>query len=70
MSTHNICFYGELKKIIPELWLSSPLCNCFHFSIKAHTEQAHEKGSYGFQVRGFSNVYLQPLLGLKSCIFA
>ena len=23
-STHNICFYGELRKIIPELSLNTP----------------------------------------------
>ena len=36
MSTYNICFYGEIKKIIPKLssntllvvpWLSFDLCN-------------------------------------------
>ena len=25
MSTHNICFYGKLEKIIPELSLNAPL---------------------------------------------
>ena len=26
MSTHNICFYGEIRKIIPELSPNTPSC--------------------------------------------
>ena len=33
MSTHNICFYGEIRKIIPELSPNTPyqvLCIILH----------------------------------------
>ena len=39
MSTHNVCFYGELKKIIPELLSSTPseevliILFIFHYSV-------------------------------------
>ena len=29
MSTHNICFYGEIRKIIPELSSNTPPYQCF-----------------------------------------
>ena len=45
MSTHNICFYGELEKIIPELSSNLPspqkhiqetnLFLCFEYSLEA-----------------------------------
>ena len=44
MSTHNICFYGEIRKIIPELSPNAPplqfLCLLWHFYPKHLDRQA------------------------------
>ena len=33
MSTHNICFYGEIVKIIPELSSNTLICPIAHYSV-------------------------------------
>ena len=47
MSTHNICFYGKLEKIIPELSLNTPpyqvpcILVLSDFSMETHVVDTH-----------------------------
>ena len=49
MSTHNICFYGEIIKIIPQLSPNTHLiCStdvCYNFSQYGWNSEASDQGS-------------------------